>query len=86
MSKLRFGVVDESVSGGPGGPGWLDHVRKVEDSGVDVFLVRDHFSAAWTWACCRGTRADRGLSSGRAARACTSDRHLPAVTEIVAGL
>jgi probable F420-dependent oxidoreductase len=39
---LRFGVVNESVSGGPS---WLDHVRRVEDSGVDVFLVRDHFSA-----------------------------------------
>lgn len=40
--KLRFGVVNESV---PGGPAWLDHVRRVEDGGVDVFLVRDHFSA-----------------------------------------
>ena len=41
-SKLRFGVVNES---GPGGPAWLDHVRRVEDGGIDVFLVRDHFSA-----------------------------------------
>jgi probable F420-dependent oxidoreductase len=41
-SKLRFGVVSESV---PGGPAWLDHVRRVEDGGVDAFLVRDHFSA-----------------------------------------
>jgi probable F420-dependent oxidoreductase len=41
-SKLRFGVVNES---GPGGPAWLDHVRPVEDGGIDVFLVRDHFSA-----------------------------------------
>ncbi len=41
--KLRFGVVNESVLGGPA---WLDHVRRVEDGGVDVFLVRDHFSAA----------------------------------------
>jgi probable F420-dependent oxidoreductase len=40
--KLRFGVVNESV---PGGPAWLDHVRRVEDGGVDVFLVRDHFLA-----------------------------------------
>jgi probable F420-dependent oxidoreductase len=40
--KLRFGVVNESV---PGGPAWLDYVRRVEDSGIDVFLVRDHFSA-----------------------------------------
>jgi probable F420-dependent oxidoreductase len=42
MSKLRFGVVSESV---PAGPAWLDHVRRIEDSGVNVFLVRDHFSA-----------------------------------------
>jgi probable F420-dependent oxidoreductase len=41
-SKLRFGVVNESV---PGGPQWLDHVRQIEDAGIDVFLVRDHFSA-----------------------------------------
>jgi probable F420-dependent oxidoreductase len=41
-SKLRFGVVNESVSGGPA---WLDHVRRVEDGGIDSFLVRDHFSA-----------------------------------------
>jgi alkanesulfonate monooxygenase SsuD/methylene tetrahydromethanopterin reductase-like flavin-dependent oxidoreductase (luciferase family) len=41
-SKLRFGAVNESV---PNGPAWLDHVRRVED-GIDVFLVRDHFSAA----------------------------------------
>ena len=40
--KLRFGVVNESV---PSGPEWLDHVRRVEDGGVDAFLVRDHFSA-----------------------------------------
>ena len=40
--KLRFGVVNESVLGGPA---WLDHVRRVEDGGVDVFLVRDHFLA-----------------------------------------
>jgi probable F420-dependent oxidoreductase len=40
--RLRFGVVNESVSGGPA---WLDHVRRVEDGGVDVFLMRDHFSA-----------------------------------------
>src|SRR6266571_1682476 len=41
-SKIRLGVVNESVLGGPA---WLDHVRRVEDSGVDVFLMRDHFSA-----------------------------------------
>jgi probable F420-dependent oxidoreductase len=40
--KLRFGVVNESV---PGGSAWLDHVRRVEDGGIDAFLVRDHFSA-----------------------------------------
>ena len=40
--QLRFGVVGESV---PSGPAWLDHVRRVEDGGIDVFLVRDHFSA-----------------------------------------
>lgn len=40
--KLRFGVVSESVSGGPA---WLDHARRVEDGGIDAFLVRDHFSA-----------------------------------------
>jgi probable F420-dependent oxidoreductase len=41
-SKLRFGVVGESV---PGGAAWREHARQVEDSGVDVFLLRDHFSA-----------------------------------------
>jgi probable F420-dependent oxidoreductase len=41
-SRPRFGVVNESV---PGGTAWLDHVRRVEDGGIDVFLVRDHFSA-----------------------------------------
>jgi len=41
--KLRFGVVNESVLDGAA---WLDHVRRVEDGGVDAFLVRDHFSAA----------------------------------------
>ena len=39
---LRFGVVNEAVLDGPA---WLDHVRRVEDAGVDVFLVRDHFAA-----------------------------------------
>lgn len=41
-SILRFGVVNESVLSGSA---WLDHVRRVEDAGIDVFLVRDHFSA-----------------------------------------
>lgn len=40
--QLRFGVVNESV---PGRERWLDHVRRVEDAGVSVFLLRDHFSA-----------------------------------------
>jgi probable F420-dependent oxidoreductase len=42
MGELRFGVVNESV---PDGRAWIDHVRRVEDAGVDVFLVRDHFAA-----------------------------------------
>lgn len=42
MSGLRFGVVSESVRVGPA---WLDFARRVEDSGVDVLLLRDHFSA-----------------------------------------
>ena len=37
---LRFGVVCESA---PQPTAWLDHARRVEDSGVDVLLVRDHF-------------------------------------------
>jgi len=39
---LRFGVVSESVRGGRA---WLDFARQIEDSGVDVLLLRDHFSA-----------------------------------------
>ena len=42
QKELRFGVVNEAVLDGPA---WLDHVRRVEDAGVDVFLVRDHFAA-----------------------------------------
>jgi probable F420-dependent oxidoreductase len=41
--RLRFGVVNETVLDGGA---WRDHVRRVEDAGVDVFLMRDHFSAA----------------------------------------
>src|ERR1700734_96842 len=41
-SKLRFGVVSESV---PAAPVWLDQARRVEDAGVGVLLLRDHFSA-----------------------------------------
>jgi probable F420-dependent oxidoreductase len=42
-SRLRFGVVSESVLAGPA---WLDHARRIEDAGVGVLLLRDHFSAA----------------------------------------
>ena len=42
MAALRFGVVSESVREGRG---WLDFARQVEDSGIDVLLLRDHFSA-----------------------------------------
>ncbi|MBV9094874.1 MAG: LLM class flavin-dependent oxidoreductase, partial [Streptosporangiaceae bacterium] len=43
VARLRFGVVSESVRDGRG---WLDFARQVEDSGVDVLLLRDHFSAS----------------------------------------
>lgn len=42
MARLRFGVVSESV---PAGRAWLEFARQVEDSGIDVLLLRDHFSA-----------------------------------------
>ena len=42
MARLRFGVVSESVREGRA---WLDFARRVEDSGIDVLLLRDHFSA-----------------------------------------
>src|ERR1700758_5559595 len=42
MARLRFGVVSESVRDGRG---WLDFARQVEDSGIDVLLLRDHFAA-----------------------------------------
>lgn len=42
MARLRFGVVSESVREGRA---WLDFARQVEDSGIDVLLLRDHFSA-----------------------------------------
>ena len=41
-SKLRFGVVSESVLAGPA---WLDQARRIEDAGLGVLLLRDHFSA-----------------------------------------
>jgi probable F420-dependent oxidoreductase len=40
--KLRFGVVSESVLAGPA---WRDHARRIEDAGISVLLLRDHFSA-----------------------------------------
>jgi probable F420-dependent oxidoreductase len=40
--KLRFGVVCESVLAGPA---WLGHARRIEDAGIGVLLLRDHFSA-----------------------------------------
>lgn len=43
MGHLRFGVVRESVRDGRD---WLDFARRVEDSGIDTLLLRDHFSAA----------------------------------------
>jgi probable F420-dependent oxidoreductase len=42
MAGLRFGVVSESVRAGRA---WLDFARQVENSGIDVLLLRDHFSA-----------------------------------------
>jgi probable F420-dependent oxidoreductase len=42
MTGLRFGIVSESVREGPA---WLDFARKVEGAGMDVLLLRDHFSA-----------------------------------------
>src|SRR6266704_4690206 len=42
MAELRFGVVSESV---PDGRAWLDYARRIEDTGIDVLLIRDHFSA-----------------------------------------
>jgi probable F420-dependent oxidoreductase len=42
MARLRFGIVSESVRAGRA---WLDFARQVEDSGIDVLLLRDHFSA-----------------------------------------
>ena len=42
MTELRFGVVSESV---PDGRAWLDYARRIEDTGIDVLLIRDHFSA-----------------------------------------
>jgi alkanesulfonate monooxygenase SsuD/methylene tetrahydromethanopterin reductase-like flavin-dependent oxidoreductase (luciferase family) len=91
-SRLRFGVVNESV---PGGPAWLDHVRRVEDGGIDVFLVRDHFSAPRLLVGAGGPRMLRvaarhadlvGRERFGLSYLVTSDRALPALTEIIASL
>jgi probable F420-dependent oxidoreductase len=42
MTRLRFGIISESVRQGGA---WLDFARQVEDSGTDALLLRDHFSA-----------------------------------------
>jgi probable F420-dependent oxidoreductase len=42
MTGLRFGIVSESVRDGQG---WLDFARQVEGAGIEVLLLRDHFSA-----------------------------------------
>jgi len=42
VTGLRFGVVSESVREGRA---WLDFARQVESAGIDVLLLRDHFSA-----------------------------------------
>jgi probable F420-dependent oxidoreductase len=39
---LRFGAVNELLTTGTA---WFDHVRRIEDIGVDVLLVRDHLTA-----------------------------------------
>jgi alkanesulfonate monooxygenase SsuD/methylene tetrahydromethanopterin reductase-like flavin-dependent oxidoreductase (luciferase family) len=38
---LRFGVVTSTF----GDRGWPDHVRRIEDAGVNTLLIRDHFVA-----------------------------------------
>jgi alkanesulfonate monooxygenase SsuD/methylene tetrahydromethanopterin reductase-like flavin-dependent oxidoreductase (luciferase family) len=43
MTGLRFGIVSESVRPGRA---WLDYARQIEDAGIGVLLIRDHFSAA----------------------------------------
>jgi probable F420-dependent oxidoreductase len=42
MTGLRFGIVSESVLPGRA---WLDYARQIEDAGIGVLLIRDHFSA-----------------------------------------
>ena len=49
MTGLRFGIVSESVRQGRA---WLDYARQIEDAGIGVLLIRDHFSAAATGSAC----------------------------------
>ena len=46
MAELRFGVVSESVREGRA---WLDYARQIEATGIDVLLIRDHFSGWTDW-------------------------------------
>ena len=39
--RVRFGLVNEVI---PGRDGWLDHVHRAEDCGVDTLLIRDHIA------------------------------------------
>ena len=41
VRQLRFGVVNEMLLSGSK---WMDHVRRIEAAGVNIFLVRDHLS------------------------------------------
>ena len=41
--RIRFAVVNEVL---PDRRGWLDHIRRIEQSGVDTVLIRDHIAAA----------------------------------------
>ncbi len=41
VRPLRLGVVNETLLSGRA---WVDHVRRIEAAGVDIFLVRDHLS------------------------------------------
>jgi probable F420-dependent oxidoreductase len=40
--RLRFAIVNETL---PERSGWLDHVRRVEQSGAGTILIRDHIAA-----------------------------------------
>jgi probable F420-dependent oxidoreductase len=42
-NAIRFGVVSESVLDGPA---WADQARRIEESGINSLLIRDHFSAS----------------------------------------